>query len=131
MIGKQGGYKEAEAMYRAIWEIRRRPDVLGEEHPDTLTTRNNLALQIGKQGRYQEAEAMHRAIWEIRRRPDVLGEQHIYVLKTEFHIAKLLDVQGKNAEADRWLDGLGSRMVSQVSQDHNYVVELREYMENR
>ena len=36
----QARYEEAELLYRKVWEIRHR--VLGEEHPETLETINNL-----------------------------------------------------------------------------------------
>ena len=46
---------EAEAKDRAVLEIRTR--VLGAEHPDTLTSRNNLAAVLRDLGRLEEAEA--------------------------------------------------------------------------
>jgi hypothetical protein len=30
-------------------------DLLGPEHPDTLATRNNMALVLSNQGKYKEA----------------------------------------------------------------------------
>jgi hypothetical protein len=33
--------------------------VLRQEHPDTLTSVNNLRLVLERQGRYNKAEAMH------------------------------------------------------------------------
>jgi Tfp pilus assembly protein PilF len=33
--------------------------VLGPEHPDTLTSMNNLAWVLDNQGKYEEAEAMN------------------------------------------------------------------------
>jgi len=37
-----------------------REELLGEKHPQMLTSVSNLALAIGKQGKYEEAEQMHR-----------------------------------------------------------------------
>ncbi|CUS12350.1 unnamed protein product, partial [Tuber aestivum] len=34
--------------------------VLGPDHPDTLTSLNNLAIVLESQGKYGESEAMHR-----------------------------------------------------------------------
>jgi len=34
--------------------------VLGKEHPDTLTSMNNLAEVLRGQGKYEQAEEMHR-----------------------------------------------------------------------
>jgi low affinity Fe/Cu permease len=60
-----GRLEEAEAEHRAVLEIRRR--VLGEEHPDTLTSRNNLASVLNGLGRQEEAEAEHQTVLEIHR----------------------------------------------------------------
>ena len=57
-IGKQGRYAEAEAEYRAVWEIQRRPEVLGEEHPQILRIRFHLAQVVDAQGRPTEADAL-------------------------------------------------------------------------
>ena len=99
-IGRQGRYREAEEAFRVIWEIRRRPEVLGEEHPRTLATRHNLAWQIGNQGRYREAEETFRAIWEIKRRPEVLGEEHPHTLTTRHNLAQQIGNQGRYREAE-------------------------------
>jgi len=36
-----------------------REKVLGKEHPDTLTSVNNLAFVLQDQGKYEEAEQMN------------------------------------------------------------------------
>ncbi len=48
--------------------------VLGEEHPDALTTANNLASSISRQGKYTDAERMEREVLCVMRR--VLEEDH-------------------------------------------------------
>ncbi|MBO4271236.1 tetratricopeptide repeat protein [Microbispora triticiradicis] len=48
--------EEAEAENRVVLEAQRR--VLGEEHPDTLITRGNLAIVLHGLGRPGEAEAL-------------------------------------------------------------------------
>ena len=68
----QGKYAEAEPLYRNALAIRRR--VLGEDHPDTATSYNNLALPPRGQGKYAEAEPLYRKALAIRR--GVLGEDH-------------------------------------------------------
>jgi Tfp pilus assembly protein PilF len=52
----RGDYGEAEAMLRRALEGR--ATVLGQEHPDTLTSVNNLGLVLSRQGKYEEAEEM-------------------------------------------------------------------------
>src|SRR5690606_41222708 len=49
---------------------------LGEEHPDTLTSRGNLASVLGDLGRLEEAEAEHRA---VDRKSTRLNSSHVKI----------------------------------------------------
>jgi hypothetical protein len=49
----QGRWEEAEELDVQVMETRER--VLGQEHPDTLTSMNNLAFTLKSQGRNDEA----------------------------------------------------------------------------
>ena len=62
----------AEPLLGESLEGRRR--VLGEEHPDTLSSIHNLAVLFKDQARYAEAEPLLREALEGRRR--VLREEH-------------------------------------------------------
>ncbi|KAI1521277.1 TPR-10 multi-domain protein, partial [Pyrenophora tritici-repentis] len=74
---KEDLMKQAESVLRAGWclllrDIRER--VLGQGHPDTLTSVSELGLVLESQGKYEEAEAMHcRALEEYE---EVLGREH-------------------------------------------------------
>jgi tetratricopeptide (TPR) repeat protein len=68
----QGEYQEAEPVYRKGLEIRQR--MLGEEHPDTATSYNNVAMNLNAQGKYEEAEPVFRLAYEILL--STLGDQH-------------------------------------------------------
>ena len=70
-----------------VMETRKR--VLGEEHPDTLTSMYNLASTYRSQGRWKEAEMLEVLVMETRKR--VLGEEHPDTLTS---IAKLESLQG-------------------------------------
>ena len=48
MLERQGKYEEAEAMHRQA--LRGYEKVLGPEHPDTLTSVNNIGLVLERQG---------------------------------------------------------------------------------
>jgi len=48
--------------------------VLGQEHPDTLTTMNNLAFTYNSQGRWKEAEELQ--VQVIATRKLVQGKEH-------------------------------------------------------
>ncbi|KAF1975254.1 hypothetical protein BU23DRAFT_435962, partial [Bimuria novae-zelandiae CBS 107.79] len=59
-----GRYEEAEELEVQVMETRKR--VLGEEHPDTLTSMNNLAFTQQCQARYTEALALIERCFRLR-----------------------------------------------------------------
>ena len=71
-------------------EARRR--VLGEEHPDTLTSMNNLADTLRAQGDLPGARALQEKVLEALRR--VLGEEHPDTLTSMSNLASTLRAQG-------------------------------------
>jgi tetratricopeptide (TPR) repeat protein len=71
---------------------------LGAEHPDTLTSRNNLAVVVGDLGRLEESEAEHRAILQARTR--ILGPDHPDTLASRHSLARVLFDQGRFDEAE-------------------------------
>ena len=66
-----------------VLEIRKR--VLGEEHPNTLTSMGNLASTYADQGRWKEAEELGVQGLEARKR--VLGEEHSDTLTSIANLA--------------------------------------------
>jgi CHAT domain-containing protein len=73
--------------------------VLGEQHPHTAESLNNLAANLGAQGKYADAESLLRQALAIRRK--VLGEQHPNTATSLYNLAYSLHVQqGKSAEAE-------------------------------
>lgn len=59
-------YSEAELLYAQTLAVTKR--TLGEEHPNTLTSINNLAELYGSQGRYSEAEPLYVRALEVTKR---------------------------------------------------------------
>ncbi|RYP18173.1 hypothetical protein DL767_009885 [Monosporascus sp. MG133] len=68
----QGQWKDAEKFQVQVTELRR--EVLGEEHPHTLTSMCCLASTYWNQGRWKQAESLEVQGMEIGKR--VLGEEH-------------------------------------------------------
>jgi tetratricopeptide (TPR) repeat protein len=95
-LNGQGRNAEAETMHREVLVVQRR--VLGQEHPDTLTTAGNLASSLDSQGRYSEAESLYREVLVVQRR--VLGPEHPDTLTTAGNLASSLDDQGRCSEAE-------------------------------
>jgi len=56
MPGEQGKLEEAAIIHQEVLSKRRR--ILGEEHPDTISSMNNLAAMLGGQGKLEAAAAM-------------------------------------------------------------------------
>ncbi|WP_203097920.1 tetratricopeptide repeat protein [Skermanella rosea] len=77
--------------------LRRR--VLGDEHPDTLTSMSNLALTLGAQGNHGGARALEEQVLALRR--GVLGDEHPDTLTSMNNLAGTLlhlgDAQGARA----------------------------------
>ena len=72
---------------------------LGEDHPDTLSSMNNLFNVLKEQGKWQEAEQLHReALKGMRPR---LGEDHPDTLSSMNNLANVLQEQGKRQEAEQ------------------------------
>jgi hypothetical protein len=98
ILQAQGDSRLAADILRQVIEIEER--VLGPEHHNTLTSRNNLAIALAAQGKNAEAEKEHRAVLAIRQR--VAGPEHPDTLKSRSRLASVLylHLQGKNAEAE-------------------------------
>ncbi|KAK8097365.1 kinesin light chain [Apiospora sp. TS-2023a] len=89
-------YSEAEQMHRQTLALRE--TVLGREHPDTLSSMNNLANVLKNQGKYVEAEEMHRRTLALRE--TVLSREHPDTLASMNNLAESLRQQGKYVEAE-------------------------------
>jgi hypothetical protein len=84
-----GQYAYSEASHRQ--ELSLSKEVLGPEHPETLTSMSNLALVLNRQGKYEEAEAMNRQTLAWREK--VLGPEHPDTLTTVYCLAHLLAIR--------------------------------------
>ena len=87
----QGKWQPAKEIHREVLEVMSR--VLGEEHPNTLTSKNNLANALEQQGKYQEAEEIYREVLNVRSR--VLGEKHPNTLRSKSDLASTFQNQRK------------------------------------
>ncbi len=55
---RDGQYAEAERINREVLGVQRQ--VLGEEHPETLTSANNMAQSLSGQGKHSEPQSRRR-----------------------------------------------------------------------
>ena len=72
-------------------------EVLGERHPDTLTSMNNLAYLYQSQGDYEQALPLYQKANTLSM--EVLGERHPDTLRSMNNLALLYDSQGDYEQA--------------------------------
>ncbi len=96
-LDDRGHYEQAERLVQRALTTRER--VLGPEHPNTLSTVNNLASLYRKQGKYKQAERLYQRALTTKER--VLGPEHPDTLGTVNNLAGLYWKQGKYEQAER------------------------------
>ncbi len=95
LASARGEYDEALARHReayALWE-----STLGEEHVETITSLENIAVDLSYLGRYDEAIATHELV--LARRERVLGRQHPQLGTTIDNLGNVLRAQDRLEEA--------------------------------
>ncbi|XRM46413.1 hypothetical protein ABZX51_009448 [Aspergillus tubingensis] len=95
-LSSDGRWKEAEELGVQVLELHKR--VLGPEHPDTLTSMDNLASTYWNQGRWKEAEELQ--IQELKLCKQVLGPEHSSTLTSMANLASTYRNQGRWKEAE-------------------------------
>ena len=75
-LGYSGSFVAARDLSQKILDAR--VQVLGPEHPDTLTARRNLARWTGEAGNAADARDQYAALLPIQER--VLGPEHLHTL---------------------------------------------------
>ncbi|KAE8397202.1 purine and uridine phosphorylase [Aspergillus pseudonomiae] len=107
-----GRWKEAAELEVQVMELCKQ--VLGPEHPDTLTSMANLALIYRNQGRWKEAEELQlqeielwamegsrrAALQVIELYKEVLGPEHPHTLTSMANLASTYRDQGQLKEAE-------------------------------
>jgi hypothetical protein len=96
-------YRESEDVFRRAIELSRA--ILGDEHPDTLTSINNLGETLRAQGNLQQARIIQENNLSTRMR--VCGEEHPDTLESMINLAHTLflqdDLEGARALEERVL----------------------------
>jgi CHAT domain-containing protein/Tfp pilus assembly protein PilF len=93
---RQGRYQQALPLAQLIWEVRKQ--ALGEEHPETLASLNNLAEMYAEVGDYARAEPLHLRALAIREK--TLGPNHPDTAISLNNLAGLYESIGNYAKAE-------------------------------
>ncbi|EKM76770.1 hypothetical protein AGABI1DRAFT_108612 [Agaricus bisporus var. burnettii JB137-S8] len=96
VYSEQGQWNEAEALEVVVMEKRRQ--LLGDDHPDTLTSMANLAATYRSQGKWNEAEALEVVVMEKTKQ--LLRDDHPDTLTSMANLALTYSDQGKWNEAE-------------------------------
>jgi non-specific serine/threonine protein kinase/serine/threonine-protein kinase len=91
-----GRYASAMPLQKAALQTRRVE--LGDDHPDTLASIDDMSHLLMEMGEFEDAQAYCREALEGRRR--ILGDDHPDTLESINNIGFLLQAQGKLAEAE-------------------------------
>ena len=67
-----GRYEESLELKKQVLE--KRTEILGENHPDTISAMNNLATTLNDLGKYEESLELKKQVLE--KRTEILGENH-------------------------------------------------------
>jgi len=95
-----GQCKAAEGFLLQATKVR--TELLGGEHPNTLTSMSNLASRYWDQGRWKEAESLMVQVKNSRKR--VLGEEHSNTLTSMSILAFTWHSQGRVDESLRLME---------------------------
>ncbi len=102
---------------RALTDRRR---VLGEDHPATLTSADNLAVDLRELGEYERARQLHEDTLTRRRR--VLGEDHPHTLTSANNLAVDLWALGEYERARQLNEDTLTRRRRVLGEDHPYTL---------
>ncbi len=95
--------------------LRLRRSMLGEDHPDTLDSANNLALNLHELGQYEQARQLNDDTLTRRR---VLGEDHPDTLDSANNLAVNLDMLGLHEQARHLDDDTLTSRRRVLGEDH-------------
>ena len=113
-LSAMGEYQQARTLDEDTLARRRR--VLGEDHPDTLTSANLLANDFYTLGGYQQARTLYEDTLARRRR--VQGEDDSDTLATASNLARLLSVLGEHQQARTLTEDALARVRRVLGEDH-------------
>ena len=98
---------------RALTDRRR---MLGEDHPHTLTSANNFAIDLWALGEHERARQLHEDTLSRRRR--VLGEDHPHTLTSACYLAIDLWALGEHERARQLDEDTLTRRRRVLGEDH-------------
>ncbi|KAE9378451.1 TPR-like protein [Stipitochalara longipes BDJ] len=116
---RQAKYKQAEPILKDI--LRKRQDILGLDHNDTLISQNNLGGLLMKQQKYGESIAVFRETLERARSKN--REEHPDVFTSQYNLAHLLHDMERCTEARPLYEKALAGLRRKLGEGHPVTVE--------
>ncbi|MCV6589670.1 MAG: toll/interleukin-1 receptor domain-containing protein [Marinobacterium sp.] len=110
----EGLVSQAYSLFKQNLEYR--TEVVGEDHPDTLTSINNLAVTLKAMGDHSGAKARHEEELACCRK--VLGEDHLDTLTSRNNLAQTLLAMGDHSGAKAHHEHVLARRQTVLGEDH-------------
>jgi tetratricopeptide (TPR) repeat protein len=107
-------YQEAQYVLEGLLRVFQK--VLGENHPNTLSAKHNLAYVLSQQGAYKEAQEMYEEVLTSER--EMLRENHPNTLTTKHNLASVLSDQGAYKEAQEMYKEVLSSQQKVLGENH-------------
>ncbi|WP_375327584.1 tetratricopeptide repeat protein [Microcystis sp. BLCC-F210] len=111
---QQGKYNEAIPLAEQALAIIKQQ--LGDNHPLTAQSLNNLAFLYDSQGRYSEAEPLYKQALAIIKKQ--LGDNHPLTAQSLNNLAELYRVQGRYSEAEPLYNQALAIIKQQLGDNH-------------
>jgi serine/threonine protein kinase len=112
--------------YERALELRRTE--LGPDHPDTLTSRSNLAFAYDQAGRTSEAIPLYESTLKFREAK--LGPDHPDTLKSRSHLANAYRATGRSSEAIALDEATLKLREAKLGPDHLDTLKSRHNLAN-
>ncbi len=112
-----------EALGVADQAAQGRAQILGPEHPDTLSTRNVLGSALFMLGRGPEAEQVVHGVAQARSR--VHGPEHPKTMRSWLLLAKILYQMGRPADAWQIAQGIAGARFRVLGPEHVETLDAR------
>jgi tetratricopeptide (TPR) repeat protein len=109
-----GAYDKAQEQLARV--VAWRQGHLGADHPETLTSKNNLALLYLDQGKYAQAEPLLKDLLEVQ--AVQLGADHKDTLTAKHNLAALYTQRRKDSQAKPLLEEVLQARTAKLGADH-------------
>jgi tetratricopeptide (TPR) repeat protein/tRNA A-37 threonylcarbamoyl transferase component Bud32 len=113
-----GRYPESQRHLERSVELRSAQ--LGADDPDTLSSKNNLAVLYKDQGKYDQAEPLYKEVLDARTAR--LGADHPDTLESKNNLAVLYDDQGQYDRAEPLYQEVLNACTAKLGADHPHTL---------